>query len=149
MEIWKRQDVVKSGTKLNQFYHSCFKTRTITWTIFSILVVYLASRLHCTGSRAKKDHSNKRAFREELRIHRPHLPAKRSVSTISSQFSATYITKLRFRRSFWGAERVCTSVGSKVMTQNANIFFQTWLFSRNDITPLRNELLCQLFRALR
>ena len=28
--------------------------------------------------------------------------------------------KLRFRRSFWGAEWVWTSIGSKVMTQNAN-----------------------------
>ena len=38
-----------------------------------------------------------------------------------------YFTKLRFRWSFWGAEQVCTSFGSKVMTQNANTFFRTWL----------------------
>ena len=28
------------------------------------------------------------------------------------------LTKLRFRRSFWGAEWVCTSIGQKVMAQN-------------------------------
>ena len=31
-------------------------------------------------------------------------------------------TKLRFRRSFWGADWVCTSIGSKVMTKNANTY---------------------------
>ena len=36
-------------------------------------------------------------------------------------------TKLRFRRSFWGAVQVWTPIGSKVMIQNANIFFWTWL----------------------
>ena len=30
-------------------------------------------------------------------------------------------TKLKFRRSFWGAEQIYIFVGSKVMTQNANI----------------------------
>ena len=30
-------------------------------------------------------------------------------------------TKMRFRWSFWGAEQVLTFIGSKVMTQNANI----------------------------
>ena len=38
-------------------------------------------------------------------------------------FSTTTLisfTKMRFWRSFWGAEQVWTSIGSKVMTQNAN-----------------------------
>ena len=34
-------------------------------------------------------------------------------------------TKLRFRRSFWGDEQVWILVGSKVMTQSANIFIST------------------------
>ena len=46
-------------------------------------------------------------------------------STNSSQFSAIYFTKLRFRRSFWGAERVWTSIGSKVMIQNVNEY---WIY---------------------
>ena len=50
------KDKTLSNLALNwiSFTISCFKTRIITWTIFSILVVYLDSTLHCTGSRAKK-----------------------------------------------------------------------------------------------
>ena len=44
-------------------------------------------------------------------------------TTISSQISTIYITKLKFRWSFWGAEWVCILIGSKVMTQSAIFSF--------------------------
>ena len=39
-----------------------------------------------------------------------------SLIAIFRPLLAILLTKLRFRRSFWGAERVWTSIGSKVMT---------------------------------
>ena len=45
-------------------------------------------------------------------------------------FDYLSFTKLRFTQSFWGAERVCPSIRSIVMTQNSNIFFWAWLFMK-------------------
>ena len=69
----------------------------------------------------------------------------RHFSTISGHFFDNnlyiYMTKLRFRQSFWGAERVWISIGSKVMTQNANISVSRFLWF------CKKYLICVMFFA--
>ena len=91
------------------YYQKCLST---VLSYFSSILYWLKNvlRIVCIETKA--------AYSSSLGNH-PHPHAK-----------MTIFRPLFYRWSFWGAERVCISVDSHFMTQNANIFFWTWLLTK-------------------
>ena len=102
------------------YYQKCLST---VLSCFSSILYWLKNvlRIVCIETKA--------AYSLSLGNH-PHPHAKMAIfRPFQGNFLPSF-TKLFYRWSFWGAERVCISIDSIVMTQNANIFFWTWLLTK-------------------